>query len=864
MKKVLFFIGFIFLFFPINSVFAGNTDYKISYDITSFSIGADKDTITLQGWSFLDHMDNFGGINLETGVAVYTGSWKDSWNEPTKCKASANCQYVKAKVDDEGTTAGGRKYNLYLIRCTDYACNLHKEGERAAGLMYYGGSNNETFLLKSCTGSGDYGGSHCLYRNVGFKATLSIEDILDHVGDANGTSTIKFRLISKVGYGSNRKCTVDGKCRKPAYTPTDYKRDSADIGIIPSSCTSIGGSKCDTSPDNEYTLSSQRTSRDDDGVLVNEYVKRKVSIGGLSDNVLFTAGNASGSHDEYYTQIRGYYFSEGATYKILEVTKVFEKQNWKGNYDGTVWGRLFKIQNGNDVGYAWSAWVKSKGALQITINQTIKKIPNKDCPNLESFCIGGNCNYVEENGKVCKYNRVTHGKINSYTCSDVSLTGCGNKKYNTASCKDTISSKYYYRLSASEVAKYFPGVSKLSAGNGYVIKKRKESGTNYYYFPIKFYANVKYVQNATLNLVDFSNKQVVHSGLSFPFGIDYQVSAKWNYLNYVSHVAKDSTADSAYQSVLSNAKGIMKGNGDGTEVSNLKIYISLKDGDKLYSYSEDDNQFVYFANYNAGFYKKIVLSSMLDQNELQDLDTSKNTVVFDNSNDANSSDRNSSAGNFSCEDVDSTDWAENTEKTVHCQYKIKQAYFKNNGDGSVVYDATTGYSVDKNNLDGQKSLYYIPVNSTSRKKFKFDINVTNLSLISGVKYAYKATCQVTPDNVIHSDKLSYRAIDEKNPFPKVTNVKKYPENWQQYIDNSSNGLNRVIEHSFDAVSYQTIFTKNKFSKIKSDYGDYSSYDDIKLDGSGSSSVIRSDLFTTINRTHCKAGKWNSSCDKVQS
>ena len=69
MKKLVHYFMFIVLFsifLPIRSVLADNTDYKISYDITNFSVKSDGDTIHFEGWSFLSHMDNYGGINMNT------------------------------------------------------------------------------------------------------------------------------------------------------------------------------------------------------------------------------------------------------------------------------------------------------------------------------------------------------------------------------------------------------------------------------------------------------------------------------------------------------------------------------------------------------------------------------------------------------------------------------------------------------------------------------------------------------------------------------------------------------------------------------------------------------------------------------
>ena len=128
MKKVIHYcviIFFILIFVPGRKVYAdweycdvGNSssvNYKISYDITKFTMNEQK--IHFEGWSFLDHMDNYGGINKSTYIAAYVGNWNDSWNKLENCKNSSSCYYVHAQEDDWSM------YDLYFIRCTGNACS---------------------------------------------------------------------------------------------------------------------------------------------------------------------------------------------------------------------------------------------------------------------------------------------------------------------------------------------------------------------------------------------------------------------------------------------------------------------------------------------------------------------------------------------------------------------------------------------------------------------------------------------------------------------------------------------------------------------------------------------------------------------
>lgn len=826
----------ILLLFPFSSVFAADGDYEIAYDITKFSIDSNGDTINFSGWSFLDHMDNHGDINMDTWILAYTGNWQNSWQNPDNdfnaCSSSPSCYSVKANIGE----ADGGIYDIYYIRCTKKGCSEENHDNQQRKLE----ENQMKFRDNSCAETGN---SRCIYYNVGFNAKLSINNIIAKIGN---NKQVKFRIVTKVRYG--------GKKSYVQKQSAQYKVDSSDIGVVANSCTSVFGQKCDSN-NKTYITSVENSVPSSDGSGNKKTKTRSVKIGGFSKKAKFTASQAIGYQDnEKKLQLRtgGKHFKYKGTYDLLEVGSV--KDNYiipKSVTGGTkkfknIRGRLVKINRNGDKGYAWTAWLKLSGNLTLDLSEKddpwnpTPPTTTERCPDQTVYCIGSSCKYYPD---TCKFDIPSHANRKSYSCSNsVSKTECGDASYND-SCIESINDTYYYRLSSSEVKTYFPNVS-IKYNSNYKVKKVGD----YYYFPIEFFGNVKYSQSANLKL-DFVNNKSVDSGRSFAYSYAYQVSSNWNYYgNYQANTTEDNT----YVSYI-----MVDVTGRNNIVTTIKVNVALKEGDKLYSNYNNPNSVV---TYNLDFYRNFVTNKAKAVSK--DLNPSSNVVRFPDSNNSNSNVLTTDAGAFSCGEysVSSSNWNAQVNRSVSCTYRLNTAYFKNDGSGEVIYHASDGYSKDIN----QGSLYYIPSTLNSSFKFSFQVSANSLSLVNKLNYSYTPTCQVVASNKIRNrNKVRYRSIDTSDPFPKSV-----PSNWNEYIKSSTSALSRITHHSFDAISYQTVVlnnqTKVSVSELKNTYGDYSSYNDIASDNSGVSAVIRNtNLFTKINGNHCKALEYSSSCDKVQ-
>lgn len=825
MKKIFsFFLFFFILAVPFAKAGTTATDFKISYDISNFFVTTEK--IHFEGFSFLDHMDNYGGKNMSTYIAAYTGDWDNEWVKPSKCNNSGKCYSKQVTVTD--------KYDLYFIRCIRPACTTELQEKRIRNLE----SGAEKYESMSCTEPGSesgvsYPNSHCAYHNVGFTIDLNFDDIKNKI--RKDQATVHFRIITKakseVGEGHGQK------------------KDSSDIGILSNSCKSVfGNTTCRENRNYKTTYKVPKTiSGQGYNIIVKEKRVRSITLGGLSDEVIFTAGSASGSwknekagEDSYANNLRSQYFNLGKKYKVTDVTEFLDGwKNWKG--DGYVSGRLFKLEgnlenDANDYGWGWSAWVKSSGDLKMTIDDKVdESCTGCSCnDNQIVYCYGGNCNY---NPSTCVSTSPSIENLSTSTNSG-SHTSCSSAEDIKVSSDGLLEKVYWLNINKDLIDESLENnsvnyVTSSAMNSGANITNKLVLDGNYYWFPITLKALVNYEQTFNLKL-NFSDGELkISSGRYFPFSFDYSTSVSTtgyndNYDTSSNEKAGTSSYNTYQPSYLFEVVNPVNG-----EVSYRNIRIALKEGDKIFS----SFYWPSATNYGSQLFKDIASTASVDLNN----DQRSVNVTFPDTNNINQT-RND-VGNFNCSSIS------------ECNYRIKQAWLSNTGDGKIIYgDKVAGYDI----TNGDQSLYYVSPNWKTNQLFTFSINAS--FGLPKTKFSYNATCSLKlVTNEIH-DYVKYRSIDTSNPFPKGN----IPKNWKQYIDTVGN-LNRIESNPFEAekISYQTEFIKdkNKFSRFKSEYGDYFSYGDMKSDGSGSSRIITSDLFNKITRTHCKAGEWSSSCDK---
>lgn len=844
-KKYKIIVFFCLILFPFSSVFAGNClvdvtlesnakyNYNITYEITEFKVT--KNYVTFAGWAALNHMDNYGGKNREAWIVAYSGEWSEVYREdPTNpgCKRGKKCYSVDIS-NDYRNKGLGQDYNLYFMRCTDGACGNKSGYERAV--------KNGKWELNSCLGgNGGTGlseGGHCVYKNIEFNTKLSWDTLKKNFDNSDD---VKFRIVVKV-------TGKQGRIMVP-------KIDSSDIGFYPDACKNIFGESCRNSTGREtYSRSFDENIKSGD-IEKTITVKKSITIGGMSNEVTFTATNAAvyckkGKRCSYrYALNRGMApknddaefertnncFTFGETFTVDDKMNVGIYRNYKSTnapVRDTFHGRLIKI-SGAESGWAWTSWVKSSGSLTLNFKEEIEE----KCVDIAQYCIGSGCGQYDS--KTCSYSN-TPEPVNLVKpdCNGDTHSSCDSWQKNLT-CGKTIDSTYYYKISVEEFKSKTNGKT-IEINSSKDVRLTNEGGTKYYYFLITFSANVNYTQNINLQLQGFSNGSTVKAGRSVNFAYNYLNQISWNFAGTYS---ENTSENNTYKNTIN----VSFDSGSSSNVLPIDtILVSLKPGeDYLYADAKPNSQKIL---YNVNFYYQFARG--LASNNLQDLD-SNNAVGFRDSNDAKKSDFTQNYGTFKNGTVDKNNWLENDLRIFRFIYQINQAYFKANGSGEVKYSALD--LGEKEYVKGDVgSKYYVPINASGNSFPFVSVNFDNLSLIDGATLSYNAQCSVNINNAIN--KIRYRSIDVTVPFPN-NNI---PKNWKEYSQFDSS-FSRLKNQN---ISYETLFLKNRFSDLKSTLGDYSKYDDMTNDGN--SKFITEDKFSTRQGKHCKSGEYSVNCDKAQ-
>ena len=902
MKKWLFTIGIILVFcypvFPVYGSATGdyyqnkpmNTSYAINYDITYFDI-SDSGALSFSGWSYVDHIDNWGGKNLRTWIVAYKGTWNNDWNEEigtSRVTGAGTVSVSKGKY--YAVLAKATDKDLYNSRSRDSSSKAQRDRIQAGGYeMIFGhkGGRKGVYTAGWCLQNGVTGSARCLYYNVGFEVnSLSTDDIVSALSVSEGTN-IKFRILSSTSYNyvSDKGCAngTQSACINAFKTKqkTGYIYRSIDLGVHSSACSKR--TNCDAENGKLVkveTKTNQEMVQDANGNYSTRSsvstISRTFKVSGLGKKYRYTGVGRYPSKAKFnnsmsdmmksdYTLSKnsndGGHWGTGKSFTITNVsTGDLELRNYNLS-NRTYFSRVFEVKVGNGKYVVPAAWGQVAGSLSFTYNKDSQTKTNSSClydenGNEIKTCLGSGC---QENTQKCP------ALVNKLSCSG------GNENNQCASttgsisgnCGKTITNTYYYRVLKSQIGSgmFFPGMRSSDIGvNGTFTTI--DDGT-YYYFPVYFYSNVDLKSSYSFQFIHpnneagklFQNNSIgATSGRFFHMAFQYTTSASWNYHgNYVNDTSENNTY------AVINAR---KTNGE--EIKMMAIFNS---NDQIFEkvVVNGQQQFNLVGNYGVDLFKKLAKDKVI--NEYQ---TSDDTIVaFPDSNDArvveNISENN--VGTLTCTPTDSN-WEANQSMTRSCTYRIRGAYIRKN-DGYVTYDS---YEDDENYLKSENfasSVYYVPL-EYSGDNFKFKISI-NLTSLRGVNHRLNATCNVkqVTDVLRDSKKVTYRVIDEKNPFPTKSSIDQYPSNWRDYA--KENGLIRITAHSFDKVNYKTGLISNKdkslFVNLKETYKDYGSMYDMTNDGNSKALrdiTIRDSYFKiyTSNENHCEMGKFSPTCDKL--
>ena len=833
MKKLVYYFIFVILFsvfLPIRSVLAA-AHYEINYEITSFNVTSDK--ISFEGWSFLTHMDNYGGKNMRTYIIARNKNGSFS---------------VQASYPNSNSN-----YDWYRTRCMGLACTESYRNLAINNLEH----KTKKYEDESCISAGNgFPNSHCTYHNLKFEAAIDIDDMIDEIG----TDKITFSIRTEVDFDKYEKsekkvCTGKGKnrrCRKVENWGwvKKTKKNTTSIGVLSTNCGRIFGQLC-KSGKTYYGTNNDNT------------VTRRIKVGGLSNKVLFTAIQAAGYTDSEAKKRRVSYFINNSKYKILDKTenKYFISRG--------ITGRLYQIKgieriNSYQSGWAWASWIKTSGTLSMTITNTPTNTPPTDgggCGVVNdsvATCVGSNC-VSTYNSETCIYSptqkilQSTSDSRSHNSCSSVpEISMFNNDVYEYAAwvkipMKDIDSRIGDYDVDYVSLDEW---IERFDNGDSDIVNYLAvddDDPENYLAY-FNLWALINYTQKFSL-ILNFDSNQKIPAGRPFSFSFNYNSSVSVG--GYVDDYRTDDISTSGTTDYNSYASYItFRVINSSNQQEGRKLGISLRAGDWIYSYNPETSQ-MNTLQFSDSTYKDTI-SYLLNSGSFNNsISSSINsaTVTFPDTNKVTST--TSEIGRLICSD------------SYNCDYKLFQAYISNNGDGKVIYgERQNGYDITR----GDESLYYISPNwNKENLTFSIDAHFGR----ERTKFHYNATCTVSNiKNKIHgTNYVKYRSIDTSNPFPDSSKI---PENWMEY-QNIYLNFSRIVNNSFNTVNYQTGFFGNSIKSTlkelenRNTIGSYSSYKDVTSNGSDKL-ITDTDIFSvksvTSGQNYCLTGQFNENCNKL--
>jgi hypothetical protein len=205
---------------------------------------------------------------------------------------------------------------------------------------------------------------------------------------------------------------------------------------------------------------------------------------------------------------------------------------------------------------------------------------------------------------------------------------------------------------------------------------------------------------------------------------------------------------------------------------------------------------------------------------------------------------------------------EGTVNTITYKFSTPSAYIKISN-GMISYEDKS----EDNKYKAAGKRYYTMLKYPG-ERYKFNVNVANLSLIEGVNWKLTGTCDIdlcTDKDCpqlykCEGDKCSvnytYRSISVTNPFPK-----RVPSNWSGY---DTNGIKQRLANTFNNKIYYSInFNYSGMSKIL-DYNSSNYVEFNNINSEGKSSVVSNSNgfdISNANGSYCPIGQYNSNCDK---
>lgn len=887
--KLWFFLWFFVLLFSVNlNIVTASSDFgtwthELTYDVEKVNI-SDEGTIKFEGWAFIDHLDNYGGQNLEISI--------------TALNVSNGRSYTLVNTDYTVYRNGG--LDLFQFRCGNNCGNSDLENKKlvnAENNLYdyvciYGVSSEYDNHLDGYSAGYHEDNSTCLYYNVGFSITFDIDDLVANLGEE---ATVEFYINARLKKYGISSSAIEGNCPHNGPWPCSEDNNgdisgatkakywlgrwwkSLPLGITGSSLY-VNGSPYN---DNVYNGANYTFSIDGmsdtlevtyngppnllgNGTFANKnnYFMTHTSGGctasSLSNFVNCHTGNSYNTflianYNNYISSGRS--CNNGISNRNSSVNFCVSTYDVYGVTDGSTYSGstvIYPTRNRSATIYrveSTAVTVSGSSGLKLTIVPSGKKVSCQEKYGIGDVNVYG---IPDLEGLTDSRTSISIGNINTTVnsaeynqCTTKSISSGVNAYYKNGSCTATISVKTNILLHEN---------GKMTIGNLYSITDGNEyneiyAGGGFAIKPTSYESTLQWsygiVSRNDSSKPSFAYELTAYSGC----GSDFSISDILN--NYGRNYFYSTSSYSGEPTTLFNVAK-----------NNLNNYMNNTDDYK--NFVGNLSEFTSSFNSNSG---------INDSADLEKIGIWTSTI----------------SGNL----------LPNSSYKIVNNFGFQDAYIKYS-DVSVAYGDS--YSTSTSYIQSGK-LYYTSLKYRSDNYYVYFNNkagtnpsaLTTNSLSNIFQWYFSSRLSIGVQQTIYDEDsegddtsyeidYSYRSVDVNKPFPlafKEGLKSAFPQNWSDWycgdgelnmICNSDNNnvtnSSRLKNTYFDYYEsgrnplYSVVLTENVRRNIRNIT---SSYDEFNVNSDGTTDFVsNSDNVTTdfnSGTSFCGAGIWNSSCDK---
>lgn len=812
-------------FSSMDEVKAYGDNYHV-YHVKSLDIKPSSATLDIDGFAYINQLDNYGGINLRSWIVATNSSG----------------QSVEYEVDYYTSDENTDNYNYYYAICqessasTGTICN-EKHAEQVLNDIIDGSRRSD-----SCNKAN--GDSDCGAFSVDFKVNISLTDLHERLG-GNGNISFKIKTITSTDNGNYEKIS--------------------DLGVYEGVC------KVDGTPN----LCSSAIQVGDSSIVLGD-ISKKVQV-------VVTSGRIRPNDTK--RSINGRYYITGMSYDIVEYGSVMQFDKKLNNGNAVYFSSNYFIISGSDKGWGnvspggprefiiYDSWVHVDGSMTLSFDgdpeETIpvetvcdpgftevnasKSVTCGNSQNFKACTRKGTSVTVEYQLTSAEYNEAY---LSTWEAPDNELAAgtdrfCGNYE---------ISFDIYEDILIHESGTFnFGGVSSgVYAGRGFD-------------FPNLTYINDIYWRYADNNVS--AKRELIKYGkwnkeekIVDPGGWEPVVR---NYSMICSPAGFDEFGNELTYGEYYDARGWLStcmvgetiGAGDWSEYEEVEPVIEI-------TWTCDSDGSTTYVGYYDYMWELNNAAEETVRNNINESVIQSSTPISYDSNVVSSTEK-IVEGSWNGGETYGSSLSENSSYHTQYQFDMTDSHVKLIGDnaGNVAYSNSP---LDNYQHIGNK--YFVPLLFPNDRVFPLNISRNNISFVNGIYWYLDGECGIVPINNMFDcnggsceSKFRYRPIELDDPFPKDV----IPVNWVEWYSSDTNKhrlintYNNGFVYSVTLVSGISNGNKLGIDNVNNINTNYNSWNGMKLNGTSSfvTTDVTGSYFNKNNtNSYCNVGVWNVTCD----